>query len=98
MKLILAVFLVLALCLSAPLSAEAALCRTVDGHTICILEVKRSAKNYWEYRAAIKVDNQEHPIELYNCRSRIRVRTDGTEVPFEANGAGDLICRTLHRA
>jgi hypothetical protein len=86
----------LALWLTVPLAAEAALCRTTAEHTICILDIKRSAKNYWEYRAVVKVDREERPLELYNCRDRVRVRADGVTVPFVAHGAGDVICRTLN--
>jgi hypothetical protein len=79
-------------------SAQAAFCRTVEKQTICILEIKRSAKNFWEYRAAVSINGKTRPIELYDCRKRVRVRADGAELPFAAKGAGELICRTLNRA
>jgi hypothetical protein len=73
------------------------LCRTHDEHRICLVEVKRSAKNHWEYRAVVSIDGIERPQELYNCREQVRVSADGVVVPFEPNGAGMLICRVLHR-
>lgn len=70
-------------------------CRTVNQHEICLLEVKRSAKNYWEYRAVVSIDGEPRPLEIYDCRKRTRMRQDGTVVPFEAQGAGALICKLL---
>lgn len=70
-------------------------CRTVGDHQICLLDVKRSAKNYWEYRAVVSIDGQPRPLEIYNCRQRTRTLEDGTVVSFEAQGAGILICKLL---
>jgi hypothetical protein len=78
-------------------TAQAAFCRTVEKQTICILEIKRSAKNFWEYRAAVSINGKTRPIELYDCRKRVRIRADGAELPFAANGAGELICRMVNR-
>ena len=75
------------------LPAEASFCRNSNDHLICILSIKRSAKNYWEYRAAVSIDGVERPIEVYNCRDRTLVRKDGSVMPFESNGPGELICR-----
>ncbi len=43
-------------------------CRTVDGHKICILSLQRSAKNYWEYRASVSIDQQKPTSEVFDCR------------------------------
>lgn len=75
------------------LPVQAAFCRNLNNHEICILEIKRSAKNYWEYRASVKEDGVKRPIEVYNCRDRTHTRNDGTTIPFEPNSAGALICR-----
>jgi hypothetical protein len=72
-------------------------CRTTAEHTICVLSIKRSAKNYWEYRATVRVDGIQRPIELYNCRDRLRIQKDGIVVPFEAAGAGSVICQLFDR-
>ncbi|HEY9647322.1 MAG TPA: hypothetical protein V6C88_13175 [Chroococcidiopsis sp.] len=85
----------------APLSdvAQAAvLCRTVSDRQICILSIKRSAKHYWEYRAAVSIDCVERPIEVYNCRDRLRISAQGKAVPFAPNGAGKLICSFFQRS
>lgn len=76
----------------------AASCRTLGDRQICIVSIQRSAKNYWEYRASVQIDGVIRPIEVYNCRDRIRIRQDKTVVPFEPNGAGELICHALKTA
>ncbi|MBE9125384.1 hypothetical protein IQ257_02470 [Coleofasciculus sp. LEGE 07092] len=91
----LVLFLVLSFAIAFP--AEASFCRNTKDHSICILSIKRSAKYYWEYRAVVSVDGIERPLEIYNCRSRLRVQKDGTAVPFEPNGTGELICNVLKR-
>lgn len=72
-------------------------CRTTSQHTVCILSIKRSAKNYWEYRATTRVDGVERPMEIYNCRDRLRTQKDGTPIPFEPAGAGSVICQLFNR-
>jgi len=72
--------------------AEASVCRTIKDHTICILSIKRSAKYYWRYRAAVSIDGVKRPVEVYNCRDRTRIRQDGMVVSFEPDGAGEFIC------
>ncbi|MGE5657104.1 MAG: hypothetical protein ACM37W_10840 [Actinomycetota bacterium] len=75
--------------------AEAFFCRNTNHHEICILTIKRSAKYHWEYRAAVRIDGIERPIEVYNCRDRTRKQPDGTLVPFQPKDAGELICDIL---
>lgn len=87
-----ALVLMLALSFLVASPAEASICRHSNDHLICILSIKRSAKYYWEYRAAVSIDGVKRPIEVYNCRDRVRVRKDKTVVPFEPNSAGDIIC------
>lgn len=80
--------------LVAVMPAEATeLCRNLDDRVVCLVSINRSAKNYWEYRATVRVDGVEHPVAVYNCRDRIRVQSDGKIVPFEANDASKLVCR-----
>ena len=96
MKLILALIVVL-LSWGIAFPAEAAFCRTVEDQQICIVDVRRSAKYYWEYRVAVSVNGIEKPIERYNCRDRVRVQQDGTVVQFDADRLGDLICGIVQR-
>lgn len=51
------------------LPAEAYTCRNYKGHQVCIISIKRSAKNHWEYRALVNVDGVKIPLETYNCRN-----------------------------
>lgn len=59
----LAVVLLLILSFSVVLPADATVCRNFDGHQISIFSIKRSAKNYWEYRAIVSVDKVKIPSE-----------------------------------
>ena len=89
--------ILLLLMLAVALPAQASTCRSYHDNVICIVSIKRSAKYYWEYRAAVSVNGVVRPIEVYNCRDRVRVRKDRAVVPFESNGAGELICSILKR-
>ena len=89
---VIVILLFLTLSFAVALPAEASFCRNSNDHLICILSIKRSAKNYWEYRAAVSMDGVKRPIEVYNCRDRTLVRKDGTVMPFESNDPGELIC------
>lgn len=71
----------------------AAPCYTVSGHQVCILEIRRSAKNYWEYRAAVSVDGEGRSLDLYNCRDRTHRTQDGRLIPFSKDLAGAIVCR-----
>ncbi|MHC5938705.1 hypothetical protein [Nostoc sp.] len=86
--------LLLILLLSIVDPAFASVCRNYDGlrHQICILSINRSAKNYWEYRAAVSVDGVKRPVEVYNCRQRAKVQEDGTVLPFQQKDPGEMIC------
>lgn len=79
------------------LPVDAAFCRTTARHQVCLIDIKRSAKNYWEYRASVKIDGKERPLEVYNCRERTRIQADGVTVPFVAGGAGEVICSLFKR-
>ena len=73
--------------------AMATPCYTVSGHQVCILEIRRSAKNYWEYRAAVSVDGEGRSLDLYNCRDRTHRTRDGRLIPFSQDLAGAIVCR-----
>ncbi|MDF5715229.1 MAG: hypothetical protein PUP93_15435 [Rhizonema sp. NSF051] len=74
------------------LPASASLCGNRNGHKICILSINRSAKNYWEYRAEVSVDQVKQPMKVYNCRHHIQVEHDGVVMPFQQNDPGHFIC------
>ncbi|MBK1987159.1 hypothetical protein A0J48_006340 [Sphaerospermopsis aphanizomenoides BCCUSP55] len=83
-------FLIFYFSFSSP--ALATVCKNYEGHKICILNIKRSAKKYWEYRAAVSVDAVKTPVEIYNCRGKFRVNKDGTVSQFTENSPGEMIC------
>ena len=85
--------LVIFLFLPPLVPAKDLFCRQTADHTICVNFLKRSAKRYWEYRAAVKIDGILSPIEVYDCRERIKILNNGKEIPFAINGAGEIICR-----
>lgn len=91
---ILAVGAIALLALTQP--SDALTCQTVNDQEICILSVKRSAKNYWEYRASVSIDGLACPVEIYNCRDRRHILKDGTAQLFQPDGAGALICSLLN--
>ena len=97
MEKFIALLLFLTLSFAVALPAEASFCRTSNNHLICIVSIKRSAKNYWQYQAAVSIDGVKRPIEVYNCRDRVRVRKDGTFVWFESNDPGEFICSFFQR-
>jgi hypothetical protein len=92
-----ALMLFLILNLSATYPAFASVCRNYDvddrlHHQICIISINRSAKKYWEYRAAVSVNGVKRPTEVYNCRERVKVQNNGTILPFEQKDPGEMIC------
>ncbi len=78
--------------------ADASLCRVRNGQQVCILQLKRSAKNYWEYRAKVSLDGeQQRGREIYNCRDRTLTRKGKYPIPFKPNSPGQLICQTFQK-
>lgn len=72
--------------------ANASFCRNYHEQLVCIISIKRSAKNYWEYRASISVNDIIRPIEVYDCRQKMRIQQKGISIPFKVNDPGELIC------
>ncbi|MEM9540506.1 MAG: hypothetical protein AAGA60_13520 [Cyanobacteria bacterium P01_E01_bin.42] len=97
------VTLVLLLILSAAIASPARAfgrdlsCTQQGDRQICIIEIKRSAKNYWEYRAKVKIDGKVRPTEIYNCRDRLHIEKSGKTLPFTPDGAGEYICRFFQK-
>lgn len=79
-----------------PNSVQASICRNYDGDLTCILTIKRSAKYHWQYRASVSINGKKTPIEIYNCREKIKTKKNGKRVPFDEKGAGKLICTILN--
>ncbi|MEL6494859.1 MAG: hypothetical protein AAFQ41_07015 [Cyanobacteria bacterium J06623_7] len=76
--------------------AKADMCRDRFGQEVCILKLKRSAKNYWEYRATVSVDGEkQRHKEIYNCRDRTLTRKGKYPIPFRDDSPGELVCKTF---
>ena len=76
----------------------AAQCQTVAGQEVCILNLRRSAKNYWEYWALLSIDGEKQPERVYDCRvfARERSRNIPPELSAETvkvESIGSLVCR-----
>lgn len=87
---VLILLLLLSLTIASP--AHAVFCSQQGDRRVCILQIKRSAKNYWEYRAKVSINGTVRPTEVYNCRDRLRTEKNGRVVPFIPHGAGEYIC------
>ncbi|MEL6438790.1 MAG: hypothetical protein AAFQ80_05980 [Cyanobacteria bacterium J06621_8] len=86
----------LILCLGFPLSADASMCGKRNGQEVCIIKLKRSAKNYWEYRAKITIDGaRQKDVEIYNCRDRTLTRKGKYPIPYKSGSPGELVCQTF---
>lgn len=86
------ILLILVLSIAIMATAEAATCRTVDDHEICIVTIKRSAKNYWEYRAQVRIDGEPKPMQVYDCRSRQTIQANKVLEIFEQDGTAEVVC------
>ncbi len=80
------------------LPAEASSCYHYYDNEICILSIKRSAKYHWQYRVSVNVNNITYPLEVYNCRRKIKTQQNGQQIHFKVNGAGEFICKMVHRS
>jgi hypothetical protein len=94
-EIILILFLFFGMSLAS--DANAAVCRQISDRNFCIVSIKRSAKNYWEYRVAVSVDGVKRPIEVYNCRDRSIVKHDKTIDTFKPDNAGEFICTMFQK-
>lgn len=81
--------------LLSPAAGAAPLCRTVADHQVCVLKITRSAKYYWEYRAIVKVDEQQRAMGRYNCRTQEYISRDGRHIPNDV--AAKMICSFFKR-
>lgn len=73
------------------------MCRARHAQEVCILQLKRSAKNYWEYRAKVSIDGEKQKnIEIYNCRDRTLTRKGKYPIPLSGS-PGELVCQTFQK-
>jgi hypothetical protein len=89
MKLIIAVLLGI-VWFASPVRALT--CRSSNHHDICIVNIKRSAKNYWEYRASVRIDGVTKPVQIYDCRTRKTITNNPILEDFEQDGTAQFVC------
>jgi hypothetical protein len=89
--------LTLAAWLAVPPPAQALTCRSVRGQDVCIVDIKRSAKRFWEYRATVSVAGQVQPTAIYNCREGLRMDDDGFDALLSKVPEGELVCQLYRR-
>jgi hypothetical protein len=80
------------------LPAVAAQCQTVASQEVCVLNLRRSAKNYWEYWAQLSINGVKQPERVYDCRvfAKERSRNIPSELSAEtvkSESIGSLVCR-----
>ncbi|MBE9013022.1 hypothetical protein IQ250_22745 [Pseudanabaenaceae cyanobacterium LEGE 13415] len=85
-------FILLVLLLSITLPVQATTCRTLNNQEICILTIKRSAKNYWEYRAKVQINGEVRPMQVYDCRKKIAIQDNKVLELFEQDGTAEVVC------
>jgi hypothetical protein len=55
-------------CLSWPATAQAkSRCQQINGQTVCLQSIKRSAKYHWEYRVVVSIDGKVRATKRYDC-------------------------------
>lgn len=77
--------------------ADADFCRQMDGHQTCILSIKRSAKNYWQYQAIVSNDGIESPPASYDCRERLITDLNGAVSSFRERKDAKFVCSLYRR-
>ncbi|MBE9030132.1 hypothetical protein IQ266_10365 [filamentous cyanobacterium LEGE 11480] len=97
MRFLLAIFLGLSLLLgncitAAPATAAVQHCRIVKGKRVCIDRIKRSAKQYWVYKATLTVNGVKQAPAVYDCVSRVIVEPDDTIIHFGKNDPSAVVC------
>lgn len=97
LKLIILFGLAISFNLAVVVGVEASTCRQLNHHSICLVKIKRSAKNYWEYRAVISIDGKKQPLEIYNCRDRLLSNRYKNVVPFSDDGVGEFVCKLYNK-
>lgn len=77
--------------------AYADFCRQIEGHRICIVDIKRSAKNYWQYQAVVSNDGIAATAASYDCRERLITDLSGKVSSFRSRQDAKFVC-SLYRS
>jgi hypothetical protein len=80
------------------LPATAAQCQSIAGQEVCVLNLRRSAKHYWEYWTLLSIDGVKQPERIYDCRVFAKGRSPNippelTAETVKVESIGSLVCR-----
>lgn len=77
--------------------AHAEICGDRNGQKVCIVRIKRSAKNYWEYRAQVNIaGNKQIGEEIYNCRDHTLTRQGKYPIFFQLDSPEAKVCALFY--
>jgi hypothetical protein len=103
-QIVIALLLALIWVVGMALPATAAQCQSIAGQEVCILNLRRSAKHYWEYWAQLSINGIKQPDRTYDCRVFARENSSRRVVPHEltaetvkVESIGGMVCR-LYRS
>jgi hypothetical protein len=103
-QIVVALLLALIWFVGMALPATAAQCQSIAGQEVCILNLRRSAKHYWEYWAQLSLNGVKQPERTYDCRVFAREKSSRMGVPLEltaetvkVESIGGMVCR-LYRS
>ncbi len=91
------VFLILIVSYFWHVPAEAKTCQHWHDRQICFVQIKRSAKYYWEYRAIVTIDGIKQPLTIYNCHTQRENQEKDRSIPFSDSQIGELICSSFKK-
>jgi hypothetical protein len=75
------------------LPAQASFCKSIAAQKVCILSIDRSAKNYWEYRVQLTIDQVIQPMAVYNCLQKSWLPPHGQWTKFTDDAVPAIACR-----
>jgi hypothetical protein len=97
-RVVIALLLALIWVVGLALPAIAVQCQSIAGQEVCILNLRRSAKHYWEYWAQLSVNGVKQPDRVYDCRVFAKERSfyvppELSAETVKVESIGSLVCR-----
>lgn len=74
------------------LPALAKNCYDFQEHTICIINIERSAKYYWQYKVDLSIDEDKQQRTIYDCRQQTKRVKNRDFISFKSGDVGYFIC------
>jgi hypothetical protein len=97
-RFVIALLLALVWIVGLALPARAVQCQSIAGQEVCILNLRRSAKHYWEYWTQLSINGVKQPERIYDCRVFAKERSPYIPPELSAEtvkvqSIGSLVCR-----